>query len=175
MVEWLSPVLYTKVTALFWVGFTLLPKPKHEKKHGTINWKFSNARKTQNFTCWALTKIRPYCLRTLKPTAYRICWKLWMSRFALRKKKGKFGKTDIKTRNLAIPNLKLSTCSITKSFYRTVTQEKNGSEGNKALKKHAGVIKRTDEGAGYPVGTSGMNIVVAPHEKQVSKGFDRNS
>ena len=31
MVEWLSPVLYTKVTALFSVGFTLLPKPKHEK------------------------------------------------------------------------------------------------------------------------------------------------
>ena len=89
------------------------------------------------------------------------------------KEKRKIWKTDIKKRNLAIPNLKLSTCSITKSFYRTVTQEKNGSEGNKALKKHAGVI-RTDEGAESPVGTNGMNIVVSAHEKQVSKGFDRN-
>ena len=91
------------------------------------------------------------------------------------KEKRKIWKTDIKKRNLAIPNLKLSTCSITKSFYRTVTQEKNGSEGNKAHKKHAGVIKRTDEGAESPVGTNGMNIVVSAHEKQVSKGFDRNS
>ena len=109
MVEWLSPVLYTKVTALFWAGFTLLPKPKHEKKHGTINWKFSNARKTQNFTCWALTKIRPYCLRTLKPTAYRICWKLWMSRFALRKKKGKFGK---QTSKHEIWQFRISNCQL---------------------------------------------------------------
>ena len=88
------------------------------------------------------------------------------------KEKRKIWKTDIKTRNLAIPNLKLSIWSITKSFYRTVTQEKNGSEGNNAHKKHAGVIKRTDEGAGYPLGTSGMNIVVAPHEKHASKGTD---
>ena len=109
MVEWLSPVLYTKVTALFSVGFTLLPKPKHEKKHGTINWKLSNARKTQNFTCWALTKIRPYCLRTLKPTGYHICWKLWMSRFALRKKKGKFGKQTSKNE---IWQFRISNCQL---------------------------------------------------------------
>ena len=41
-----------------------------------------------------------------------------------------------------------------------------------AHKKHAGVMNRTHEGAGYPVGKSGMNIVVAPHEKHVSKGTD---
>ena len=79
------------------------------KKHGTINWKLSNARKTQNFTCWALTKIRAYCLRTLKPTGYHICWKLWMSRFALRKKqenlenrhhKTKVGNSESQTVNM---------------------------------------------------------------------------
>ena len=41
-----------------------------------------------------------------------------------------------------------------------------------AHKKQAGVVNRTDEGAGYPIGTSGMNIVLAPHEKHVSKGTD---
>ena len=87
MVEWLSPELYTKVTALFSVGFTLLPKPKQEKKHGAINWKFSNARKTQNFTCWALTKLHPHCLRTLKSTDYHICLKFWTFRFDIRNKR----------------------------------------------------------------------------------------
>ena len=56
------------------------------KKHGAINRKFSNARKTQNFTCWALTKLHPYCLRTLKSTDYHICLKFWTFRFDLRKK-----------------------------------------------------------------------------------------
>ena len=87
MVEWLSPELYLKVNALFAAGIKLFPKTKREKMRETIEWKYSNAGKIQNFTFWALAKIHPYCLRILKSTDYHICLKFWTFRFDLRKKR----------------------------------------------------------------------------------------
>ena len=90
MVEWLSPELYLKVTALFAAGIKLSPKTKREKMQETIKWKYSNAGKIQNFTFWALAKIHPYCLRILKSTGNHICLEFWKFRFDLRKKKRNF-------------------------------------------------------------------------------------
>ena len=87
MVEWLSPVLYMKVNALFAAGIKLFPKPKREKTQETIKWKYSIAGKIQIFTFCALTKLHPHCLRILKSTGDHICLKTWIFRFDLRNKK----------------------------------------------------------------------------------------
>ena len=88
-------------------------------------------------------------------------------------KEKNFCKPDNREQNLAILNLKMSTCSIWESFHRTVLQEKNGSPGKIGYRKHGWVVIRTDEGAGSTVGTGGKIFLVAAHEKRVSKGFDR--
>ena len=135
---------------------------------------FQEPGKIQSFTFWALTKIHPYCLRILKSTVDHICLKFWILPFDLRKKKKNFCKPDNRKRNLAILNLKFSTCSIWESFQRTVLQEKNGSPGKIGYRKHGWVVTRTDEGAGSTVGTGGKIFFVAAHEKHISKGFDRS-
>ena len=159
---------------MFAVGIKSFPKQKREKMQETIKWKYSNAGKIQNFTFWALAKIHPYCLRILKSTGNHICLKFWIFRFNLRKKKKNFCKSDNRKRNLAIPILKMSTCSIWESFQRTVLQGKNGSPGKNGYRKHGWVVVRTDEGAGSTVGTGGKMSLVSAHEKHVSKGFDRS-
>ena len=136
---------------------------------------FQEPGKIQSFTFWALTKIHPYGLRILKSTGDHICLKFWIIRFDLRKKKKNFCKPDNRKRNLAILNLKNSTCSIWESFQRTVRQEKNGSPGKTGYRKHEWVVIRTDEGAGSTVGTGGKIFFVAAHEKHISKGFDRSA
>ena len=75
---------------MFAVGIKSFPKQNREKMQKTINWKYSNAGKTQNFTFWALAKIHPYCLRILKSTGNHICLKFLKFRFDLRKKKRTF-------------------------------------------------------------------------------------
>ena len=90
------------------------------------------------------------------------------------KEKKSFFKSDNRKRTLAIPNLKMSTCSIWESFQRTVLQGKNGSPGKNGYRKHGWVVIRTDEGAGCTVGTGGKMSLVAAHEKHVSEGFDRS-
>ena len=174
MVEWLSPELYLKVNALFAAGIKLFPKTKREKMRETIEWKYSNAGKIQNFTFWALAKIHPYCLRILKSTGDHICSKFWKFQFDLRKKKENFCKSDNIKRNLAILNPKMSTCSTWESFQRAVLQEKNGSAGKIGYRKHGWVVIRTDEGAGSTVGTGEKIFFAAALEKHVSKGFDRS-
>ena len=174
MVEWLSTVLYMEVNALFAAGIKLFPKRKREKMQETINWKCSNAGKTQSFTFWALTKIHPYCLRILKSTRDHICLKFWIFRFNLRKKKRTFANqtTENEIWRFWMSNSQLAQTE--KVF--TGLPHKKGMEARwkNAHKKHAGVMDRTDEGARYPVGTSGKNFLVAAHEKHVSKGFDRS-
>ena len=136
---------------------------------------FQEPGKIQFFTFWALTKIHPYCLRILKSTGGHICLKIWILPFDLTKKKKNFCKPDDRKRNLAILNLKISTCSIWESFQRTVLQGKNGNKGKNGYKKHGWVVIRTDEGAGSTVGTGGKIFFAASHEKHVLKGFDRSA
>ena len=90
-------------------------------------------------------------------------------------KEKNFCKPDNRKQNLAILNLKMSTCSIWENFHTTVLQEKTGSPGKTGNKKHGRVVIRTDEGAGSTAGTGGKIFLVAAHEKHVSKGFDRNA
>ena len=90
------------------------------------------------------------------------------------KEKKSFCKSDNRKWTLAIPNLKMSTCSIWESFQRTVLQGKNGSPGKNGYRKHGWVVIRTDEGAGCTVGAGGKMSLVAAHEKHVSEGFDRS-
>ena len=75
---------------MFAVGIKSFPKQKRKKMQETINWKYSNAGKIQNFTFWALAKIHPYCLRILKSTGYHICLKFWKFQIDLGRKKMKF-------------------------------------------------------------------------------------
>ena len=90
-------------------------------------------------------------------------------------KEKNFCKQDNRKQNLAILNLKMSTCSIWESFHTTVLQEKTGSPGKIGYRKHGRVVIRTDEGAGSTAVTGGKIFLVAAHEKHVSKGFDRNA
>ena len=157
---------------MFAVGIKPFPKQKREKMQETIKWKYSNAGKIQNFTFWASAKIHPYCLRILKSTGNHICLKFWKFRLDLRKKN--FCKSDNRKRNLAIPNLKMSTCSTWESFQTTVLLGKNRHPGENGYRKHGWVAIRTDEGRGLTVGTGVKNFLVVAFEKHVPKGFDRS-
>ena len=152
----------------------VVSETKASKMQETINWKYSNPGKIQLFTFSALTEIHTYCLKILKSTGDHISLKLWIIRFDLRKKKRNFCKSENRERNLAILNLKRSTCSIWENFQRTVLQEKNGSPGKIGYSKHGWVVIRTDEGAGSTVGTGEKIFFAAALEKHVSKGFDRS-
>ena len=157
---------------MFAVGIKSFPKQKREKMQETIKWKNSNAGKIQNFTVCALAKIHPYCLRILKSPGDHNCLKFWKFGFDLRKKN--FCKSDNRKRNLAILNLKTSTCSTCESFQRTVLLGKNRNPGENGYREHGWVAIRTDEGTGLTVGTGVKNFLVAAHEKHVPKGFDRS-
>ena len=170
MVEWLSPVLYMKISALFAAGIKLFPKPKPEKMQQTIKRKNSNA----NFHILGVNKDLPLLSKDFKVCSWSHLLKILNIPVRPQKEKKNFCKSDNRKRNLAILNLKMSICLIWERFQRTVLPEKNGSPGKIGHRKHGWVVIRTDEGAGSTVGTGGKIFLVAAHEKHVSKGFDRS-
>ena len=138
----------------------------------TIKWKCSNAGKKTNFYILGVNKDSPLLSEDFK--VYWLSHLLKILNVPVRSQKKKdFCQSDNRKRNLAILNLKMSTCSIWESFKRTVLQEKNRSPGKIGYSKQGWMVIRMDEGAGSTVGTGVKNFSVAAHEKHVSKGFDR--
>ena len=174
MVEWLSPVLYLKINALFAAGIKLFPKPKRQKCKKRSNWKYSHPGKIQIFTFWALTKIHSYCLRILKSTGYHICLKIWMFQIDLSRKKMKFSNQTSQNEIWQFWASKGQPAQSGKVFKGLFYKEKTEALEKNGYRKHGWVVIRTDEGAGSTVGAGGKMYLLAAQEKHVSKRFDRS-
>ena len=153
----------------------VVSETKASKMQETIKLKIFSPRKNTNFHILGVNKDSPLLSKDFKV--------YWLSHLLKnlnvpnrsQQEKNEIFKSDITKRNLAILNLKRSTCSIWESFQRTVLQEKNSSPGKIGYRKHGWVVIRTDEGAGSTVGTGGKIFFAAAHEKHVSNGFDRSA
>ena len=173
MVEWLSPVLYIKVNALFPAGIRLFPKTKRDKMPKTVQMKIFWRKINTNFNILGVNKDSPLLSKDFK--VYWLSYLLKILNVPVRSQKEKKEHLQIRHQkpNMASQPQNVNLLNLGK-FSKDCSTRKNRSPGKTGYRKHEWVVIRADEVAGSTVGTGGKIFFVAAHEKHISKGFDRS-